>query len=498
MFSDISRRRFLNHTALAGLGTSFAFLDALPAADTEKRGVAVAEDIEPLVRLIEDTPRDKLTEQIVARIHKGTSYHELLSALFLAGVRGIQPRPVGFKFHAVLVINSAHLAALSATDKDRWLPVLWAMDYYKAQQARNKAEGDWRMSTLDETKLPTDKQARQSFIDAMDTWDVDGADRAIAAWSRSGSAAEIFEPMWRYGSRDFRDIGHKAIYAANAWRTLQTIGWRHAEPVLRSLAYGMLDHEGTNPAKRDDYRDRPGRDNLERAEKMKEFRHAGKRDEKVNKEVLDGLRKASPEDASKLVAGLLEKKVHPGCIWEGLFLHAGELLMRQPGIVGLHTLTSLNAMHFAYQTSAVPTTRAYVLLQAAAFLTLFRAAMPGRGKMSDGKLDALEPIEVKEVGEIFADVSKDRMTAARKTLHLLAKSPRQLEPLMAGARRLIFAKGTDSHDYKFSSAVLEDAYSLAPALRPTFMAASMFYLKGSGEKDNVVVQKARAALTKGG
>ena len=47
--------------------------------------------------------------------------------------------------------------------------------------------------------------------------------------------------FWRYGARDFRDIGHKAIFVANSYRTLVTIGWRHAEPILRSLAYALLD-----------------------------------------------------------------------------------------------------------------------------------------------------------------------------------------------------------------------------------------------------------------
>ena len=51
--------------------------------------------------------------------------------------------------------------------------------------------------------------------------------------------------------------GSKAIYVANACRTLQTIGWRHAEPVLRSLAFALLEHEGDNPAKRDADPDRP-------------------------------------------------------------------------------------------------------------------------------------------------------------------------------------------------------------------------------------------------
>ena len=52
-----------------------------------------------------------------ARVRKGAAYRDVLAALFLAGVRNVQPRPsVGHKFHAVLVVNSAHLASLSSPD----------------------------------------------------------------------------------------------------------------------------------------------------------------------------------------------------------------------------------------------------------------------------------------------------------------------------------------------------------------------------------------------
>ena len=53
-------------------------------------------------------------------------------------------------------------------------------------------------------------------------------------------------------------------------------------------------------------------------------------------------------------------------------------------------------------------------------------------------------------------------------------------PLMDAARRLVFLKGTDSHDYKFSSAVLEDYAHVSPAWRDRYLAASVFWLKGSG------------------
>jgi hypothetical protein len=511
MFSDISRRRFVTAaagTALAGLG-DFSFLDSLPRLEGASGPVLpgkvqVSSDIEPLVRLIEDTPRNNLLEKVADRIRSGASYQELLSALFLAGVRGIQPRPVGYKFHAVLVINSAHLASLAAVDQDRWLPLIWSLDNYKRSQQENKEKGNWHMAPVAESKLPAPHKAKKAFTLAMDNWDEAAADAAVTALARSEGAMGVWEMLWPYGARDFRDIGHKAIYTANAWRTLQAIGWRHAEPVLRSLAYALLDRSGTKePHKENAPADLPGRANLPRAMKFALLLNSGKRNAAASKDVLATLRTASPEEASKKVLELLQKGIHPESVWDGLFMSAGELLMKAPPalhIIGLHCLTSTNALHYGYETTGRGNTRTFLTLQAAAFLTMFRQTMNdrSRGKLPEVKLDELEKAELKKggVAEVLADVSRNRMQAARETLALLERDPRQAEPLMSAARRLIFAKGTDSHDYKFSSAVLEDYYALAPSLRPRYLAASMFNLKGSGDRDNGLIKRARAALAK--
>jgi len=47
---------------------------------------------------------------------------------------------------------------------------------------------------------------------------------------------------------------------------------------------------------------------------------------------------------------------------------------------------------------------------------------------------------------------------------------------MHAVRKLVFLKGTDAHDYKFSSAVLEDFHHLSPEWRNRYLAASLFYL----------------------
>src|SRR5262249_39350448 len=170
----------------------------------------------------------------------------------------------------------------------------------------NKEEsGGWMMPPVDEAKLPPTTQARRRFVEAMDDWDEEGSDRAVTALVRSASATEVVELFWRYGARDFRDIGHKAIYVANSWRTLQTIGWRHAEPVMRSLAFALLEHEGDNPARRDADADRPWRENLKRVTKIRDDWQQGKRTPAAAADLLAALRPATPAEACDKVVELL-------------------------------------------------------------------------------------------------------------------------------------------------------------------------------------------------
>jgi hypothetical protein len=176
------------------------------------------------------------------------------------------------------------------------------------------------------------------------------------------------------------------------------------------------------------------------------------------------------------------------------------LLVRQPGIVALHAVTSTNALRFAFETAADDETRRLLLLQNAAFLPLFRGAMTRRGKIAEERLDKLEPIAVesaadapKVIDEIFADVGSNNMDAARKVLGYLEAGgdPQQF---IDAARVLVFMKGNNAHDYKFSSAVLEDFYHVSPNWRNRYLASSVFNLRGSKQKDNSLVKRTRAAL----
>jgi len=502
-----SRRTFLQQTALGGsligLG-DLGFLQKLQpvrAAEStlDPNVVRLDAGIEPVVRLLEETPREQLLEKVAERIKGGLTYREVLAALLLAGVRNIQPRPsVGFKFHAVLVVNSAHLASQASPDEHRWLPIFWALDEFKSSQAADVREGNWTMAPVKESLVPPADKARQAFIDAMDNWDVAAADVAVAGLARTMARDDVFELFYRFGARDFRDIGHKAIFVANSRRTLEAIGWQHAEPVLRSLAYALQHHDGGNSFRGDAPADLPWKRNRELAANLRPNWTEGKVDSGATTEFLGVLREASDQDACAKAVDIINRGVSPQSIWDALFVGSGEMLIRQPEIVALHAMTSSNALRYAFQSTRDDDTRRMMLLQNVAFLPLFRGAMERRGKVGTTRIDTLEFAPLKSngtdaVGEILAEISRNRSSAASKIMTYVNQHPDPAE-LMDAARLLIFLKGTNSHDYKFSAAILEDFQHVSPDWRGRYLAAGAFNLRGSGDAENKLVQRTRAAM----
>src|SRR4051812_27627756 len=184
---QFGRRQFLQSASALGLGMGLGSWEVLrgvtPARGADMKvgpdAVRFRPEIEPVVRWIEETPREQAMEVAIAKLKEGLSYRDLLSGLFLAGIRNIKPHPVGFKFHAVMVINSAHLLGQTAPVPARLLPLLWALDNFKSSQAQDIKEGDWTLGKVDEARLPRFDRARGEFVRAMEAWDAEAADAAI-------------------------------------------------------------------------------------------------------------------------------------------------------------------------------------------------------------------------------------------------------------------------------------------------------------------------------
>ncbi len=247
---------------------------------------------------------------------------------------------------------------------------------------------------------------------------------------------------------------------------------------------------------RDAPADLPGRHNWQRAQHLR-IEPGAKRDAPAVADLVAGLRTADAIEASEQVARLVERGIAPEAVWDGLFAAAGELLYRQPGIVALHAVTTTNALHYAWRHCRDNPARAYLMLQNAAFLAMFREAMSGRGAVADRRIDAISPSDIppghEGVEAILATISRNPLEAVGKAYKYLV-SGGDADALMRASRAVLLVAADDPHDYKFSGALFEDFAHLGPPWRERFMAAGVVRLHGSQDRINPLVQRVRAAF----
>jgi hypothetical protein len=448
-------------------------------------------EIEPLVARIERTPRERCAEMAVEELQRGVSYRQFLAALFLAGVRNVNPRPPGFALHCVFVIHSAHLIGMEAPPDARLLPLFYALDNFKTAQERDakQAAGDYMMRPL-AGALPAPDRAAEELAAALEAWEPERAERAVAALSRRRSAAEVFGRLWRYGARDYRNIGHKAIYVANACRTLQTIGWQHAEPVLRSVVAALLDFGKEQQVNGYALEDQCYGANARRVKevwaRLPEGWAAEQSEAAAVRSLLDAWREASPEEACADLAGRLAKgQATAGAAWDAVHLAAAELRMRAgrgAALAAVHAVTSANALHYSYLEAPDPQLRLLLLLQAAGWMGQFRTFAATRQ-------DGLRAFSITSLEENAADGDSPATGAYRQVQERAGR-----QAYLAAALRHTAAKADEVHYYKYVAALVEDAPLVSPEFQPHLLAAVPYYAKKAADPDPAPMKRAREAL----
>ena len=452
-----------------------------------------------LHRLLEETPRERAAAELAGLIGDGLDRRRALAALAVAASRRVRPFPhVGFRYHSVLALQSARLTALALPGGEGWLPLFWALDYFKRAQERERHAGGWSMGPRPAPAAATAEGARRRLVDALDRWDVEAVDPAILDFARLAPPGALSELLFRYAIRDLRAIGHKTIAVQNVHRLLPVVGPGYAPPLLRSLAAALQNHGyDPNPAAHDLPADRTWRAFQGMLGEIPKTWKRGRRDDAARLGLVRALREVSELDAGRAAVDLLKRGVSADSIWEALFAAAAELVLRRPRVVPVHAQTSANAFHYAFRHARDERTRLLALLQSAAFMPGFRrrvgGARPGL------RIEELAPLAVPGGGAdalraAFSELPGDPVAAARKALHYLRRggSP---DALAAAARRHLALRGRRSHDYKFAEAALENYREMSPgAWRDRVLAASMAYFTGPAAAPSPVSREALRLL----
>jgi hypothetical protein len=480
----MNRRTFLQAAGATGAGLTAQ----LGSSATERPAAA-------LLTVLEDSERERLPRELVRRIRAGLRYQDLLAALCWATVRNVQPYPiVGYKYHSVMVLRSIDATTQQLSPAERWLPIIWAADYFKSAQAEERASSGWRLPVRQPASVGAARAARGTLIAAMDDWDRDAADAAIVNYAASASTDEIFSLLFAYGARDLRDIGHKAIAVANAHKLTTLLDSAQSAALLRSTVAALQNSDADrNPASHDLEPDRPWRGNRQRLREIPGTWAQGRDDAAVRAELRSELYRASDEEAGAAIIAMLRQAIAPEAIWQVLFDIAAELLMAQPGILTVHAQTTANALHYAYRICGSEQTQQLLLLQAAALIALFRKYTGTTA--SEFNLEALQPLAlhrpgIEAVDELYAEVAAGRrVQAAGKALAYLDGGG-DPEALIARARHQFVYYADEPHDYKLPEAVFENYTQLADAgWRRRFLSAGMPHFKPPARHPGPVVQE---------
>lgn len=513
-----TRRRFLRTVASAaslGLPNLPVLGDlAVFGAEPPPATMRFSPEMEPIVRLIEETPRERCAGVFIDQLRRGLPYRRFLAAVFFAGIRRHGSH------HDVYKIHSVHQVSLDVRPEERLLPLFWAMNGYKKHQE------DFPNPLLTELSgsLPAPEKASAELANAMERFDADGAERALVTMARNHGPRQTMEQLWIYGLRNLGSGGHAAILVANCFRALETLGWREAEQTLRFVIQDIYLLSAEKP-------DQYWLSNTARADRcldrLPPTWTASTADQAATLELYSLLRKGKAEPACELAIAQLLRGVGAQALWDAIHLATAELMIRHQSGWGLasrplHANTSTNALHYAFRTCIAPRTRLLALMQAVAWAAARTGADLGELRnirIAELPAASLPASATDAVADIFAllptrtyrwDTHDKKAVlgygkraeadeACCKVFVLARDRPESVPLFVQTAHSWLCRKANDdAHEYKFLAAILEDTAWVSPSWQPHLLAASVHYLHGTQTPDNPVIQQVQEALQRKG
>ena len=432
----------------------------------------VAPDLLRLAFQLRDAEHEAAFELAGAAIRSGTSYDQLLGAVFLAGAHDIRPRPHGI-LHAVMMVESSFQLAEKSSASEAWHFALWNLDDLKRAQERDRLEdGDWKLPPAPERIPREPERARSELVAAVEAADVERADAAVVGLVANHRHAEAFEALWPLMARCYAFIGHKMIYAAQVERVLRRIGWEYAEPALRSLVMSALVDRDTDAFDlvQERIADLPADWAARSATAEQSALLAGE------------LRAASPEQAP----GVLIRAIRSGCgpqnAWDAMRLLASEIFLARPGrraatgrnaLLPVHAVTVVNAMGHAFRTTTKESTQRFLLLQSAAWLAALRDDLGemvglelGEQPIAELGADAQAP----SIEDVFQSASPE-LACSRLKAH-----PDEIGTHADRLRRSLPRRAIEHHQHKYAAAIFEECRLADTRWQANLLAAAIDYL----------------------
>ncbi|HKB01484.1 MAG TPA: hypothetical protein VKD90_04650 [Gemmataceae bacterium] len=323
-----SRRDFMADVGrgmiAAGLGTGLAAeLGLCPALAADEPKELSFGALEPLVALLQETPKGKLLPILVDQLNTGTDLKRLTAAAAFANARTFGGENY-FGFHTFMALAPAYQMANEMPRPEQALPllkVLYRNAHYTQEVGGRKAEVLKPMG-------PVDSASPEDVHKAVNAGDRVAAERALAAVGRVSPEDALDAAL--LGVEDNHDV-HTVVMPWRAYAMLDIVGRDHAVTLLRQSVRqtakqceSMKGREAQLAAQRKTV---PGL--LEKHKLPKDGRGTRAADDAWVENLCATIQLGSQEQAGEAVAVALAEGFAPEHIGEAISLAANALVLRQ-------------------------------------------------------------------------------------------------------------------------------------------------------------------------
>jgi hypothetical protein len=327
--SPQTRREFLSQvgrgmvTAAVGYGMA-SELGLAPAfaGDAEQRLEFGA--LEPLVRLMQETPAAKLLPILTAKLRSGTSLRELVAAGAFANARTFGGEDyVGF--HTMMAMAPGFHIAQELPTEQQPLPVFKVL--YRNTNRIQESGGGQRevLHPVTAATPPTDGSAAEWLREAVHSKDAARAESAFAAIA--GTPEDGFEALLQTVQEDTEV--HRVVLPYRAWDLMSLIGREQAVTLLRQSVRYCVKAEGWSH-RNDDARTLLPK-MLEEHKLLGMVPGSRSMPDSWVEEMSMTIFKASPQQAAAATASALAEGISPEAIGEAIALAANQLILRDHG-----------------------------------------------------------------------------------------------------------------------------------------------------------------------
>ena len=328
-----SRREFLAEVGrgmlVAGVGFSTAVDLGLTSARADDGEEALRfGPMEPLVRLMQDTPSEKLLPILVAKLRSGTELRELVAAAALANARTFGGEDY-IGFHTMMALSPSFSMARELPSAERPLPILKVL-YRNSHRIQEHGGHDSEKLHVVKPAEGSDKVRADgaTLLEAVRQKDREGAERTFARIA-SRSPEDAFNELL-IAVQDNSEV-HRIVMPYRAYDLLDIVGREQAHTLLRQSVRYCVQNESPQ------YRASAGggRDVLpalfDQHKLLSKSLGTRPADDAWINELAQTIFTSPPEQAAGAAAAALAEGFAPEAVGEAMCLAANQLVLRDVG-----------------------------------------------------------------------------------------------------------------------------------------------------------------------